>query len=180
MRSPQGWPEHRFNFEALVKPYFDFQEELSYIDGIVFKGERVVIPQNLIKQVMDIIHESHLGIVKCKQLARDVVYWPGINKHIEDMVSRCATCQAHRKSQQKEPMIPTEVPNGPWEHVATDLFDCLGYKWLLVVLLLFFFIIFFSFLFMNIHITFTVMLLWTYLTFVSILIIIYTLIVLTV
>ena len=72
-------------------------------------------------------------MVKCKQLARDLVYWPGINKQIEDMVSRCSTCQEHRSKQQKEPMMPTKVPSRAWEHVAQDLCDCLGHKWLVTV-----------------------------------------------
>jgi hypothetical protein len=98
----------------------------------MYKGERIVIPTSLRKEMLNIIHESHLGIVKCKQLARDLVFWPGINKQIEDLVSRCETCQAHRSYQQKEPLMPTEIPNAPWQIVACDLFDHDGSKYVIM------------------------------------------------
>ena len=41
--------------------------------------------------------------------------------------------KVHRSRQQKEPMIPSEVIEGPWKHVAQDLFDCVGHKWLICV-----------------------------------------------
>jgi hypothetical protein len=46
------------------------------------------------------IHETHMGIVKSKQLARDILFWPGMGQQIEDTVSRCTACQmTARKSQ---------------------------------------------------------------------------------
>ena len=60
---------------------------------------------------MQQIHSSHLGAYKCKTRARDVLYWPGMSKQIQDMCSKCAVCLEHRKSNQKEPMIAHEIPN---------------------------------------------------------------------
>jgi hypothetical protein len=133
LNSREGWPSARSQVDPRVRPYFDFHEEISLIDGILYKGERVVVPEKMRKSALDMLHSSHQGIVKTKQLARDLVYWPGINKQIEDTVSRCASCQERRNVQQKEPLCPTPVPTRPWEHVAEDLFDCLGHKWLICV-----------------------------------------------
>ena len=91
-----GWPEEPHSVPPEVRPYFDFREELTYIDEIVFKGERVLVPSSMHSEMPNIVHESHMGIVKCKQLARDILYWPGMNKQVEDAVSKCATCQQHR------------------------------------------------------------------------------------
>ena len=33
----------------------------------------------------------------------------------------------------KGPMLPTPIPDFPWQHVAKDLFDCLGEKWLICI-----------------------------------------------
>ena len=33
------------------------------------------------------IHTCHLSIVKCKQKARDILFWPGMGKDIEEVVS---------------------------------------------------------------------------------------------
>ncbi len=131
IRSPK-MPESRSEVSPEVRPYFNFLDEMSVIDGIIFKGEKVVIPSSMQREMLGIIHESHLGMVKCKQLARDVLYWPGLNKQIEDMVSRCSACQSHRATQQKEPLLPTEVPERPWQILGTDLFDLDGHKYLIV------------------------------------------------
>lgn len=55
--------------------------------------------------ILSKIHVSHLGIVKCKQRAKDVVFWPGMGKDIEEMISRCETCQEYQASNPKKPMI---------------------------------------------------------------------------
>jgi hypothetical protein len=79
------------------------------------------------------LHESHLGIEKTKQLARDFMYWPGLNGQISDMISKCGICLEHRNSKQKEPMIPSDIPELPWHTVGTDLFHWNGSDYLIVV-----------------------------------------------
>lgn len=79
------------------------------------------------------IHESHLGIVKCKARARDILYWPGMNTEIEEMVSQCAVCSKHQSSNQKELLISHPLPGRPWEKIGTDLFHYNGSEFLLCV-----------------------------------------------
>ena len=131
--SPEGWPEQSADVNPLVRPYFDFQEEMNVVDKTLYKGQRVVIPRSMRSEALDILHAAHQGMVNTKKLARDLMYWPGINKQIEDVVSKCSECQEWRRRQEKEPLSPTPIPDGPWEHVAQDLFDCLGHKWLICV-----------------------------------------------
>ena len=38
--------------------------------------------------MLERIHESHQGIVKCKQRARDILFWSGMSSQIEDKVSK--------------------------------------------------------------------------------------------
>ena len=128
-----GWPRHKHELHPDVRPFYDSREELSVLDEIEFKGDRVVVPTAMWKVVLKNIHESHLGIVRCKQLARDVVYWPGMNSQIEDMISNCSTCQEKRRCQQKEPLMPSEVPTGPWKILATDLLYCNGTTYLVTI-----------------------------------------------
>ena len=49
------------------------------------------------------------------------MYWPGINKQIEQLVSSCSTCLNHRNKQRRESMIPHDVPDAPWVKVASNL-----------------------------------------------------------
>ena len=95
INNPDEWPETRKEVHPKVRLYLNFQEELRCIERIVFKGERIIILKAMRKHVLNVIHESHLAMVKCKQLARDIVYWSGINKEIEEMVMKCAVCQQH-------------------------------------------------------------------------------------
>ena len=40
----------------------------------------------------------------------------------QNMVAFCTTCQRHRISNPKKPMIAHQIPDGPWQAVVTDLF----------------------------------------------------------
>ena len=39
----KGWPEHKSNLPSIISPFFNMREELSIQDGLIFKGERVVV-----------------------------------------------------------------------------------------------------------------------------------------
>ena len=84
-----GWPENRHDVPSQALPYWDYRDEMSTYNGIVYRGERTCIPEELRKNTLTVIHSAHMGIVKCKQRARELVFWPGLNKQIEDVVSRC-------------------------------------------------------------------------------------------
>lgn len=128
----RGWPSERNQVKPEVKAYWDSRDELAEIDGILFKGDRAVIPKDMQADILKIIHKSHLGMVKCKQLARDIVFWPGMNSQIEDVISKCQECQENKKQQQKEPLLPLPIPSRPWEVVAADLLYCCEKNWLVV------------------------------------------------
>ena len=79
------------------------------------------------------IHEGHLGIEKCKDLARAVMYWPGMTEDIENIVARCDTCLKFRRNNQKEPLKPHPVPQCPWQTVGADIMTCRGQNFLALV-----------------------------------------------
>ena len=54
---------------------------------------------------------------------KDVFLWSGMAAQIKDIVSQCAICNEFSGAQQKESMIPHEIPTKPWEIRATDLFE---------------------------------------------------------
>ena len=37
-------------------------------------------------------YTGHMGIGKCRQRARQVMYWPGMNRSIEEKVKSCSEC----------------------------------------------------------------------------------------
>ena len=83
--------------------------------------------------MLELVHKAHQGMTKSKQLARDLIFWPGINKQIEDVVSKCESCLKYQYNQQKEPMISSEIPSGPWQKIGSDLFELKGHSYLVIV-----------------------------------------------
>ena len=53
-----------------IKPFESFRDDLSVYEGILLRGSRIVVPTSLQKRVLKLAHESHVGIVRTKQLLR--------------------------------------------------------------------------------------------------------------
>ena len=113
--------------------FFHVRGELSVVNGLLLKQNRIVIPRTLRKELLQRIHEGHLGVEKCKRRARDTVYWPGLNKDINNMTGKCETCLKYRNKQTKEPMTVTDVTTTPWHKVGMDLFHLKGKDYLVVI-----------------------------------------------
>ena len=45
-----------------------------------------------------------------------------MNDEIKDYISQCSTCSEMQGNQQKEPLIPHEIPDRVWSKVGVDLF----------------------------------------------------------
>ena len=59
---------------------------------ILLHDNRIVIPNNLQMRLIDIAHEGHQGIVRTKQLLREKIYFPGIDKLVEKTCKSCIPC----------------------------------------------------------------------------------------
>ena len=60
------------------------------------------------------------------------MWWPGIVKALEEKVFNCSICCQYRTTK-TEPLIPSKLPDQPWQKVATDLFEWQKSPYLLVV-----------------------------------------------
>ncbi|MCG7876437.1 MAG: RNase H-like domain-containing protein [Candidatus Thiodiazotropha endolucinida] len=129
----EGWPDHRKNVPVKAREYWNHRQELSEYDGLILKGTQIVIPRELKREMLVILHESHFGIEKTCNLAKDIMFWVGMNAEIRDFISKCGICNEHRSSNQKEPMIPSTISELPWQVVGTDLFTWNGNNYVLVV-----------------------------------------------
>lgn len=75
-----------------------------------------------------------ISVLKSAKGGRESVFWPGINKDIETLISKCDTCQKHRNKQSKEPIVVADVPAAPWHKLGLDLLTGLRRKDYLVVI----------------------------------------------
>nr|XP_018913259.1 PREDICTED: uncharacterized protein K02A2.6-like isoform X1 [Bemisia tabaci] len=87
---------------------------------IVYRGNRVYIPQSLRGQILKELHETHSGITKTKQLARRYVYWPSIDSDIEKLIKSCEQCMLSQKSPKKVPTHKWEEPTQNFSRVHMD------------------------------------------------------------
>ena len=92
----QGWPADKSLVPNEVKPFWGIRDELYTAEGLVLKGDRVVVPQAMRADMLKQVHRSHLGVEKCKQRAKDVLFWPGMSAEIVEMCERCSTCAETR------------------------------------------------------------------------------------
>ena len=73
----QGWPSV---CDAELQPYYCQRDELSVDGGCVFWGSRPIVPP---QEVMNVLHDSHPGIVCMKRIARSHIWWPKIDAALE-------------------------------------------------------------------------------------------------
>lgn len=106
--------------------------ELSIGRGLLLRRNRIVIPPTLRPEIQKKLHSGHQGMTKFNERAKQSVWWPGIRKDLNDLVENCTICCKHRP-QHVEPLMPTPLPDRPWQRVATDLFEWKKSSYLLVV-----------------------------------------------
>lgn len=127
----KGWPAFMPQ-NPLIQQYWANQRYLTIIDDLLLYNDRIVVPRDMRLEILDKLHESHLGITKCRALAQTSVWWPNMSSQIEDMVKKCSLCAKSRPTT-REPLLPSSFPDRPWSRVAMDLFDLHGKTYLLVV-----------------------------------------------
>lgn len=128
-----GFPEHRKDICDEVKPFWDLRNELSFIDGLVTYGNRIVVPIMMQHTILELLHSSHMGVAKTRARANEIVYWPGMSTQIESMIGKCETCNKFRNSNQREPLIHHEIPHLPWQKLGMDILTFGGKDYLLIV-----------------------------------------------
>ena len=129
----QGWPDHKSLLSKSLTPYFDYRDELTVQDGIILRGERIVISISMRREMKGKVHAGHTGINSCLRRARELIYWPGISAEIRQYVESCNTCASYSSIQAKEPLYMHETPSRPWEKVGTDIFTICGRNYLVTV-----------------------------------------------
>lgn len=49
------------------------------------------------------------------------MWWPGLSTEINKLVTSCQVCCEQKRTQQKELLITTLLPERPWKRIAMDL-----------------------------------------------------------
>ena len=118
------------NRENASRQFKEVWDRLSIFNGLlVVDNSRLVIPYTRRAKIIQLLHRGHLGIVKSKMLAKQLYYWPNINKQVNDYVTNCNECMENRGGQQKESQLHYNS-KFPWELIHCDLFEFQGRNYL--------------------------------------------------
>ena len=113
----RGW---KYSSSAELHPYFKRKSELSVESGCILCSHRVIVPRKGQGTMLDLLHEAHPGIDRMKRLAQEYVWWPEIDKQIEEKVKSCNTSQTNRNTPELSPLHPWEWPDKPWSRIQVD------------------------------------------------------------
>lgn len=112
-----GWN----SIDSRCSEFSKYKESLALHQGMIMMGNRIVVPRSLRELILNKIHEGHLGISKCRGIAKETVWWPRITYDIERKVTDCIVCIQNRRNP-TSPLLPTDFPKLPWSVVGADLF----------------------------------------------------------
>lgn len=76
----EGWPKSIKEAPQVLKPYWSYRDEITIDNGILMKGQRIVIPSVLQVEILGKLHAAHQGAEKTKLRARTSVFWRKMNK----------------------------------------------------------------------------------------------------
>ena len=115
--------------------YKQIFEELSYINGVIMRGNRIVIPDSLQADCIAIAHEAHQGASKTLGYLRESCWFPNMKKLVDEYVETCIPCLASVPNTRPEPLKPNFLPDRPWQKLHADFKVPIGSKYYLHVLI---------------------------------------------
>lgn len=127
-----GWPSKDY-LPPNIHCYWPARDDMSVVNGLVTYRERIVVPEAERTSILETLHESHQGIQKCLENAKESVWWPSLKEELENLITACEECQRNKPTQRYEPLKPSELPRRPWEKLAADLCQVNNKTFLIVV-----------------------------------------------
>ncbi|CAB4027652.1 Hypothetical predicted protein [Paramuricea clavata] len=90
------WEKHRRDPD--VEPLIHVKDELSVAEGLIFREQRIVLPEALQRKVVKVGHKlGHLGTTKTKQMLREKNWFPLMNSMIDTAIDQCYECRVTTK-----------------------------------------------------------------------------------
>ena len=129
----KGWPQDKRDVPLCIQDYWPYRDELTTLNGIVYRGTRIIIPTEMRSQMLERAHASHLGEQYTLSTAREIMYWPKMHNELIRTVKECNICQEDQPSQPAEKMMSHPIPTNPWQSVSSDCFELDNEHYVVVV-----------------------------------------------
>ena len=114
----QGWLES--------SQYAGIFKELTANEGVLLKGNRLVIPKNLHADVSALAHEGHSGGDRTTRALRERVWFLRLSAMCKEYAAMCTPCLAAVPANPPAPLNTRELPEGPWLQLAADFKGPIG------------------------------------------------------
>ena len=92
----EGWPAKQ-EVAGAVQPYYSVSAEISIANGLLLRGNRIIIPASMRLSMLDKVHTGHQGVTKCRERARQSIWWPGLSRQLDELVKNCPECSKAQK-----------------------------------------------------------------------------------
>lgn len=109
------------------------RDEITIQNNVLLKRDRIIVPKSMQSEMLNLIHEGHLGAELCKRRARQSLYWVNMNADIDLKVKNCRACQEQARANPKQPLIHHERPSLPYTKVAADFFSWGNKNYIVIV-----------------------------------------------
>ena len=126
-----SWPDDIKAFPHPLHPYWQHHWTLIIEDGLVLHGEALIVPPLERERILQQLHQFHQKITKAQLLTCGCIFWPGINKAIEEVVCQCETCTWFQSQNAVAPLTPTPTPSHPCQMCTSDIFTLEGTDYLI-------------------------------------------------
>ena len=126
-----SWPDDIKEVPHPLCPYWQHHETLTIKDGLVLHGEALIVLPSERKRILHQLHQFHQGITKSQLLAGGCIFWPGINKAIEEVVHQCEKCTQFQAQNAAAPLTATPTPSHSWQMCTSDIFTLEGANYLI-------------------------------------------------
>ena len=112
------------NEAATVQKFKQILPELTLTgNGILLKGDRIVLPESLQQKAIELAHRgAHPGQNGMERRLRYHFFFHNMFHKVEQFVKACDGCSRHVDKKSKEPITHHKVPDKCWNTVAVDLF----------------------------------------------------------
>lgn len=111
--SCKTWPKKLRSYEAQRKNLF-------CMGSLLFKNERVVLPEKLRRKAITSAHGGHVGEMATKRIMRQYFWWPKMSNEVALFIKNCEICTLLSRRNPPVPLTPRELPDGPWEILQID------------------------------------------------------------
>ena len=85
----ENWSISKRPIPTEVFPFWSCKDQLSFNDGIIYRGDRIVVPATLRKSLTEKLHQPHMGVESTLRRARTSLWWPGMNSQLKQFISSC-------------------------------------------------------------------------------------------